>query len=208
MIAIDSVGGFIMTVRGIAQTVAGYARQSLPALALAVLVGSGMADGVAAQTLSIECKATESSFPAMTLVYEGAAEGTLTIASSLGEMALPATRAERTGEAGSVVGIRAFGEASILMPERTSIEACLEKRADRDAGDADLIMMSIDSCRREAPLGASPVAITANFEVATLGSPDAYVYFTFSYVDKSSVPGDHISIESLPPPHCTVTEAQ
>jgi hypothetical protein len=84
-----------------------------------------------AETVSIACKAnTALNAPAMTIVYEGEAEGTLTIAAPFGEMRLPATKEDREGtdEKGqpiSATGIRAGGPATVQMPEKASIEACV-----------------------------------------------------------------------------------
>jgi len=172
--------------------------------------------GAAAETMSIECQAAgKGGLPAMSLVYEGGESGTLRIASTLGEMALDATRQEREGENEgvkyTVIGIRAFGPANVLMPERTAMETCIAGKATGDqANDADFVTMFSDACRREVPLGTAPVPITANVEIAVTEQfgAGAYVYLILTYGEKSKVPGEHIAINSLPPPNCTVTAPQ
>jgi hypothetical protein len=151
----------------------------------------------------------ESGFPVMSLAYEGAESGVLTVATLLGAMTLPATREERKGEVDgqemSATGIRAFGEAEVLMPERAAMEACIAGKAKgNQAADAGIVAMFIDACRREVPLGKTPVPVTADFEIAIAEPPAAYVYVILKYRDKSDVPGEYIAIESLPPPNCTV----
>ena len=181
------------------------------AAGLVLLIG-GCTGGDAAESMSVQCEASASSgFPAMSLVYTGEASGTLSVASSLGEMALPATKSERHGEVDgqdvAVVGIMASGPASLLMPERSAIEACIAGKAQGDAAqDPDMVTMFIDSCRREAPLGKAPVPITAKVEIAIMEAPDVYAYFVFTYEDRSPVPNGHIAVESLPPPNCTLAQ--
>ena len=69
------------------------------AVVSSLLIGGCTAGGAPAETTSVQCQEAEAGgFPAMSLVYEGGASGTLQIGSSLGEMALPATREEREGE--------------------------------------------------------------------------------------------------------------
>ena len=66
-----------------------------------------------AETVTIACEANATlNAPDMTIVYEGEAEGTLTITAPFGEMSLPATKEDREGtdENGqplSATGIRA-----------------------------------------------------------------------------------------------------
>ena len=57
-------------------------------IGLALLISACSA---AAENTSIQCQATLG-FPAMSLVYEGGETGTLKVASSLGEISLPASR--------------------------------------------------------------------------------------------------------------------
>lgn len=182
------------------------------ALGLLLLIG-GCTAGGAVETMSVACEPAMSGFPAMSLVYEGDESGTLKVSGEFGEMTLPATKSERTGEVDgeelSVTGIQAFGQASVLMPERTAIEACIAGQAKGDAAqDPDMVMMFADSCRREAPMGTAPVPITAKIEIATLDAPDIYAYFVFIYEEKSDVPGEHITIESLPPPSCVLAQPE
>src|SRR5215213_6848622 len=119
--------------------------QTALAIGLSLFTGGCTAGGVAAETMSIQCQET-SGFPAMSLAYEGGASGTLSVASSLGEISLPATREEREGENEgakyTATGIQAFGPANVLMPERAAMEACIAGRATGDqAQDADMVTM-------------------------------------------------------------------
>ncbi|QIG47745.1 hypothetical protein G5V57_08410 [Nordella sp. HKS 07] len=77
--------------------------------------------------MSINCREhSGEASPQMTLAYEGDAKGTLTVKASFGEMILAATREEQEGEIDgqkySVIGIRAFGETSALMPDRVALD--------------------------------------------------------------------------------------
>ena len=176
-------------------------------IGLALLISACSA---AAENTSIQCQATPG-FPAMSLVYEGGETGTLKVASSLGEMSLPASRQEREGENEGVkytaTGILASGPAKLLMPDRAAMEACIAGKASGDqASDIDMVTMFTDACRREVPLGTAQVPIQAKIEIAMIEAPGAYVYVTLTYDDKSNVPGEHIAIATLPPPDCVVTE--
>lgn len=186
-------------------------RQTATAVALSLAIGGCTAG--AAETMSIRCEAdaVAGGIPALSLTYEGDDSGTLTIASSLGEMVLPATREEREGENEgakyTVIGITASGPANLLISDKAAMEACIAGRTPGEqANDPDFVTMAADACRREVPLATARLPINARAEIAVMEAPGVYVYLTLTYADKSNVPGEHITIETLPPPSCVVTD--
>jgi hypothetical protein len=84
-----------------------------------------------AETVSFDCKQAPALYAeAMTMVYEGDESGTLVVKAPFGEVSLPATKSERegvdeNGEKITATGIRAFGPANVLMPDKAAIESCV-----------------------------------------------------------------------------------
>jgi hypothetical protein len=146
--------------------------------------------------------------PAMTIVYEGDADGTLTIAATFGEMSLPATKENRegtdeTGQPISATGIRAAGPASVLMPEKAAIESCVRGKLPPDQlTDSDIVFVTVMGCAKEAPLSAEPIAINASAEIAL--APLVYVGVTRTYVEPTDLAVGTIALDVYPT--CTIKE--
>jgi hypothetical protein len=115
-------------------------------LAFLVLIAAG-GSPVFAATLAFKCieKDAGEPQPEMTLLYEGDASGTLKVKASFGEMVLPATKEEREavdadGKSYTATGIRAFGPATVLMPDKAAIETCVKaKLKPEEAQDEDIV---------------------------------------------------------------------
>ena len=148
--------------------------------------------------------------PAMTLVYQGGAEGTLTIKAPFGEMSLPATMESRQGtdENGaplSATGIRAAGPATVQMPDKAAIEACVRGKLPPDQlADSDIVFVTVMSCAKEAPVGAEPIAINASAEIAL--APLVYVGVTRTYAEPTDLAVGTIALEAYP--NCSIVETQ
>ena len=175
-----------------------------------VFLLSGMLAGPAsAETITIACEPNPSfNAPEMTLVYEGEAEGTLTITAPFGEMSLPASMEHREGtdEQGkplSATGIRASGPASVIMPEKAAIESCVKGKLPPDQlTDSDIVFVTVMGCANEAPLGATPIEINASAEIALV--PIVYVGITRSYAEPTDLAVGTIALEAFPT--CTIKE--
>jgi hypothetical protein len=89
------------------------------------------------------------------------------------------------------------------MPDRSALDACIAERRAGGAADPDLDALSLLACSEKLPNGPAPVAITATVEIAIIESPIAQVFLRRSYAEKSSVTGEPITLESVPPPTCT-----
>jgi hypothetical protein len=172
----------------------------------ALLVATLAAGPAWAQSLVLKCEERgESATAPMSMVYEGAASGTLKVTGSFGEMTLPARREDREG----ITGIRAFGNATVLMPDPSALDACIAaRRAGGTAPDPDVDALSVFACSEKLPNGPTPVAVTATVEIALIEPPVAQVFLRRSYVEKSGVTGEIITLESVPPPSCTQAAAQ
>jgi hypothetical protein len=162
-----------------------------------------------AETVSIACEANPAlNAPAMTIVYEGEAEGTLTITAPFGEMSLPATKESREGtdEAGqplSATGIRAAGPATVQMPDKAAIEACVMGKLPPDQlADSDIVFLTVLGCAGEAPVGTEPIAINASAEIAL--APIVYVGITRTYTQPTDLAVGTIALEAYP--NCSLEE--
>lgn len=182
-----------------------------PILILALIGTSvGLSSTVHADTLTINC--VEKSFGKtsdLTLVYEGNGSGTLKVKGSYGEMALPASKEERTDESSGakVTGIRASGPATVLMPDKSAIEACVNgKLKPEEAADEDIVSTVLGSCAADAPIGKEPISIKGYAEIAIMEPPSAYVFVTRTYVEGTTLAGGVIKLDTLPPPNCTLVQ--
>ncbi len=163
-----------------------------------------------ADTLTINC--VEKSYGKtsdLVLVYEGSDSGTLTVKAPYGEMALPASKEERTDESSGakVTGIRASGPATVLMPDKAAIEACVTgKLKPEEAADQDIVYTVIGSCAADAPLGKEPIKIDGYAEIAIMEPPSAYVFITRTYLESTTLAGGKIKLDTLPPPNCSLAQ--
>ena len=162
-----------------------------------------------AGTTTLECAANPAfNSPEMTLVYEGEAEGTLTITAPFGTMSLPATMESRegtdeTGQALSATGIRAAGPATVQMPDKAAIEACVKGKLPPDQlSDSDIVFVTVMGCAREAPPGAEPIAIEASAEIAL--APMVYVGVTRTFAEPTDLAVGKIALEAYPT--CAIKE--
>jgi hypothetical protein len=162
-----------------------------------------------AETVTIACEANPTlNAPEMTIVYEGEAEGTLTIAAPFGEMSLPATKESRegtdeTGQPISATGIRAAGPATVQMPDKAAIESCVKGKLPPDQlADSDIVFVTVIGCANEAPLGAEPIAINASAEIAL--APLVYVGVTRTYTEPTDLAVGTIALEAYP--NCSLEE--
>jgi hypothetical protein len=162
-----------------------------------------------AETVTIACEANPTlNTPEMTIVYEGEAEGTLTITAPFGAMSLPATKEDREGtdEKGqpiSATGIRAAGPATVQMPDKGAIESCVTGKLPPDQlADSDIVFVTVMGCANEAPLGPEPIAINASAEIAL--APLVYVGITRTYAEPTDLAVGTIALDAYP--NCTIKE--
>ncbi len=160
-----------------------------------------------AETLTLECKGTEYDKDyAFTLTYEGGTSGTIHADGHFGKFDLTATREERTGDDGSgtvrhVVGIRGWGAAVAVMPDKAAMEACLKaKLPPEQLADPDMVYMSANGCAAQVPT-APAVPIVTNLEIAILDDADPFVTFQRTYAEPS-IGGGKLSLDYMPPPRC------
>ena len=156
-----------------------------------------------AETITLACEANPAfNAPAMTLVYEGEAKGTLTITAPFGEMRFPASKSTRKGtdEKGkpiSATGILGNGPATVRMPDKAAIESCVTKRLPKDQlADSDLVFMAVMDCANKAPLGAEPIRINASVEITI--EPLVHVGLTRTYIEPAQLAVRTIKLEAYP----------
>ena len=172
-------------------------------------VGICAAAPAQADTIALTCAANAMfNAPEMTIVYEGEAEGTLTITALFGAIVLPAARenregADETGQPLSATGILASGPATVQMPDKSAIEACVRGRLPSDQlADADIVFVTVMGCANEAPVATEPVAIQASAEIAL--SPMVYVGVTRTYAEPTDLVIGTIALEAYP--NCEVAQ--
>lgn len=177
-----------------------------------MIIVAGCSGSAQAETISIKCDASEGwQAPAMTMVYEGSDKGTLTVKSSFGEMALPASKEmrEEVGEDGhkqSATGIRAFGPAKVIMPDKAAAEACAKgKLAPEQSQDNDIVFTTLLGCLGQVPMGQTPIDIKASAEISITEPPSVYVGLKRTYLEPSTLPGgEPVAVEAYP--NCTLAE--
>ncbi len=181
----------------------------LPVMALVAACGGS----AQAETISVDCKEGHNlgmHSPAMTMVYEGSDSGTLTVKGEFGEIKLPARKVtregpdEETGGTRSVVNVLGSGPAKAIMPDKKAAEDCARGKLTGElAEDKDVIFMSVMSCLGSVPKGAEPVDVNAEASISLLEPPDAFVVFTRTYVEPSTLHGgEPIKLETFP--SCTL----
>lgn len=162
-----------------------------------------------ADTVRMQCAADDAfNAPEMTLVYEGNDSGTLTVSGAFGTMSLPATlesgpTTDDPGSAVTVRGIRASGPATVRMPDKAALEACVRARLPSDQiEDADIVFVTLMACAKETPDADAPVAINASAEVVLW--PMTYVGVTRTYAEATDLAGGSIALEAYPT--CAIEE--
>lgn len=173
----------------------------LPGIVLSGLLLSAVS--AQAQTINLNCREQGGeATPQVTLAYEGDAKGTLTVKASFGEKTLPATREEQESEIDGqkyrVIGIRAFGEASTLMPDRAALDQCIADRFKQNpTDDEDIRFMHVLSCQEKAEQ-KTQAPITATVTLSITDPPAAEVSVNRTYVEPSTVTGKRIALETFP----------
>lgn len=173
--------------------------------ALLVLTGTP----ACAATLTITCERADVIVAAwngpMTLTYTGDAEGTLQVKAPYGEFSIPAKLASHAmadGTGGRA--IKANGDASSTMPDLAALEACIAKQIEpgqeTDAGSYD---SARDSCLAQVPPTASPIPMTAQFDIGIFpGEPPAkyglVIEIKRKYLEKTKSPSGYTRIDSFP----------
>lgn len=165
-----------------------------------------------AETVTLKCEGNEfgKSYE-MTMIYNGDSR-TLKITGAFGEMTLPAAKKAR--EAGSADGgkinameIWASAEASLVVPEKAAIEACIKSKLPPDqAADPDIVFSTIPSCAAAAPPTPQPIPVKVYAEIGILDAQTIFVTFKRTYLEQTALPDGKLVLEPLPPPNCILTQ--
>jgi hypothetical protein len=174
-----------------------------------LLLSGILAQPALAETLTVACDADQRfNAPEMTLVYEGEAEGTLTVTAPFGEMSLPARREEREwtdekGVAATVTGILGSGRVKMQMPDKAAVESCVKGKLPPDQlADSDMVFVTVMGCVAEVAPGAEPVEVDAYASIALL--PEAYVEFKRTFAEPTELAVGKIELQAFP--DCTIKE--
>lgn len=167
-----------------------------------VLILSGiLAAPTEAGTTTVACDPDPAyNSPAMTFVYEGEAEGTLSIAGPFGKISLPASKQDLAmtnaqGQQG-VTSIGGSARVKVQMPDKAAVEACVKGKLPPDQlADKDIVLLNVMSCLAETPPGAAPAEIDTMARIALSPPPDAYVTFNRTYVEPTDLVIGKIELE-------------
>ena len=166
------------------------------------LLSGVLAVPAAAATVTVACDADPAyNAPAMTFVYDGAAEGTLTITGPFGAMRLPAARHDlqmtnAQGQPGPITAIQGSARVKTQMPGKAAVEACVKGRlAPGQLSDQDMVSLKVMDCVAETPPGAEPAEIDVMTRIALSPPPDAYVTFSRTYVEPTDLVIGRIALE-------------
>jgi hypothetical protein len=176
-----------------------------------MLLLSGMiASPAVAGTITINCDADPAyNSPPMTFVYDGEAEGTLSIKGPFGEISLPASKQDldmknAQGQQG-VTSISGSARVKVQMPDGAAVEACVKGKQPPDQlADKDIVSLNVMSCLAETPPGAAPAEIDAMARIALSPAPDAYITFNRTYVEPTDLVTGQIALETAL--YCMVKE--
>src|SRR5262249_6381908 len=124
---------------------------------------------------------------------------------------LPASKEARdeVGEDGqkqSATGIRAFGPAKVIMPDKAAAEVCAKgKLTPEESRDSYIVFTTMLACLGQVPMAQSPIDIKASVEIAVTDPPATYVGLKRTYLEPSALPGgEPVSVEAYP--NCTLAE--
>lgn len=186
---------------------------------IVLIVSFASATPAIAGAIAISCE-IENSMAAsggpLTLSYEGAESGTLKLRSKRINIEMPATKEVRKGtldgKPHTVTGIRGAIESVTAMPSQQALEDCVAKNTSPEfKDDADIASVTLLTCMKTVPHAATPVKAATSVSIALVpsdearGADDVVVEIKRTYLEKSSVPGGTISLETYPG-RCTLRQ--
>ena len=178
-----------------------------PAILIAALLLPAQAMA-ATQTLNCTLEVFDKDNPSgktvpLTFTFDRDAK-TLAVTSPWGDMSFANTML--AGDPAGDYGVRASGPATIIMPDKAAMEACLAAKGEGEAKtDPDMLALYAQSCVQQAGDSPAPVAASVTFEISVIeNTPN--IFFTRKYVEKSPVAGDYIELASFPLPKCTIAQ--
>jgi hypothetical protein len=180
-----------------------------PVIIVALAAMSAIAAAASARATTLNCEIVDPSGTSqMTLTYKGDASGKLSINGPFGAVEMPARKEKRQNGAAQMTGILANGEVKALMPDKTALDACVGGKLKPDErSDDDIIFVTRMGCWQQAPLATAPVPINLKVEIAYDGQEFVHVFFVRTYLEKSTIGNDPLTIESIPPPACKLISA-
>lgn len=184
-------------------------RLSMPTTAL-LLVWVFASPPAGAATLTLTCEERDTPKPAaMTVTYDGEADGTVKVVGSFGEISLPAQRTEGAvevdGQKVPQTSIYGFGKAHVMMPVKAALEACvMGKRAADDANDiANLAacQSTVDTVETDIDAEVS-IAIASYLQGPSVTIRRTYLEPTKDFRDIAGLTDGPMTVESQPRPDC------
>lgn len=177
---------------------------------LAIAFVLGCASSASAGTITAKCQGQDGDKPyAMTMVYEGGDSGTLKISGSFGDMSFPAAKRSRQSVTAGVTinatQIWGGAEVPLVVPDKAAIEACVKRKLPPDQiTDADVVFITIPSCAAPAPPTAQPIPVKVYAEFTFLDPETVLPVFKRTYLEKTDLPGETLTLEIPPTAQCTI----
>jgi hypothetical protein len=154
-----------------------------------------------ADVLNVKCSDAQSG-QALTFSYEGSETGTLKITAPYGAAELPATSKEATNtvdnQALAIRAINAAGPATLRMPDKAQLEACIVKRRlPGEPADKDIDFMSAMACQAELPAAEAPIEVNVDVEFALINGDLQELVMHRTYPGTSEVTGEALKLVTM-----------
>jgi len=136
----------------------------------------------------------------LTFAYDGGATGALSATTPWGALNLPARLAGTI--ASGEFGINASGEATLLMPDQTALDACLTAKAKpADLADKDVLALLVNACSHQVAGGKAPVPVTVHVEISGIDG-DVTGFVSRKFAAASGTAGVVVEVATFPPMPC------
>lgn len=136
----------------------------------------------------------------LTFTYDGGATGALAASTPWGALNLPARLAGTI--ASGEFGINASGDATLLMPDQTALDACLTAKAKpADLADKDVLALLINACSHQVAGSKAAVPVTVDVEISGIDG-DVTGFVSRKLVAASPIAGVVVEVGTFPPMSC------
>lgn len=136
----------------------------------------------------------------LTFTYDRAATGVLSATTPWGALNLPARLAGTI--ASGEFGINASGEATLIMPDQTALDACLTTNAkSADLAHKDVLALLVTACSHQVAGGKAPVPVTVYVEISGIDG-DVTGFVSRKFAALSGIAGVVVEVATFPPMSC------
>lgn len=132
----------------------------------------------------------------LTFAYDGGATGALSATTPWGALNLPSPRRD---DCQRRVWYQRSGEATLLMPDQTALDACLTAKAKpADLADKDVLALLVNACSHQVAGGKAPVPVTVHVEISGIDG-DVTGFVSRKFAAASGTAGVVVEVATFPP---------